>query len=109
MSLGDLLALEPGAADRFQELWLGYTESLGAPALRGAIASLHEGITPRAGPGARRGAVDAFCADLVTRAGVLLLPGTLYEEGSNAFRIGFGRRTMPKALPKLESYLQDNR
>ncbi|MFW5791956.1 MAG: aminotransferase, partial [Desulfohalobiaceae bacterium] len=67
---------------------------------------------PKAGPIAfprlRQGSVDAFCADLVARAGVLLLPGALYEQGSNAFRIGFGRLTMPEALAKLESFLQEN-
>lgn len=41
MSVGDLLALEPGAAERFQAHWLGYTESAGAPALRNAIATMY--------------------------------------------------------------------
>ena len=31
MELRDLLALEPGAREQFDSLWLGYTESLGHP------------------------------------------------------------------------------
>jgi aspartate/methionine/tyrosine aminotransferase len=43
-SLGELLAMEPGAAEDFSSLRLGYTESSGDPALRREIASLYEGI-----------------------------------------------------------------
>ncbi len=55
-------------------------------------------------PTLRHGAVDAFCADLIANAGVLLLPGTLYGDGYNAFRIGFGRRNLPEALARWEEY-----
>jgi aspartate/methionine/tyrosine aminotransferase len=41
MSVDELLALEPGAADRLRALRLGYTESRGAPSLRAAIATLY--------------------------------------------------------------------
>jgi aspartate/methionine/tyrosine aminotransferase len=41
MGVADLLALEPGAAERMGELWLGYTESTGDPALRRDIAGLY--------------------------------------------------------------------
>lgn len=50
-------------------------------------------------------AVDRFCADLVERAGVLLLPGTLYEPGINHFRVGFGRANLPFVLDKFAAYL----
>jgi len=46
MTVGELLALEPGAADRLDGLWLGYTESTGSPALREAIAGVYETISP---------------------------------------------------------------
>jgi aspartate/methionine/tyrosine aminotransferase len=46
MSIADLLALEPGAAENFQQVWLGYTESQGSPALRAQICSLYETIQP---------------------------------------------------------------
>ena len=37
-------------------------------------------------------------------AGVLLLPGTVYDEPDHA-RIGFGRANMPEALGLLETNL----
>jgi len=45
MTLGDLLAFEPGASERLSSLWLGYTESLGHPKLRQAITGLYEQIS----------------------------------------------------------------
>jgi len=66
---------------------------------------------PRAGsiafPGLLQGPVDAFCADLVRETGVLLLPGTLYGPGYNAFRIGFGRKNLPGALDRFESFIRN--
>lgn len=56
----------------------------------------------------RRGSVDAFCEDLVNKAGVLLLPGSLYGPDYNAFRVGFGRKNLPEALEKFEDYLKHN-
>lgn len=44
--VADLLALEPDAAGRLQDLWLGYTESAGAPALRQAVAATMPGLDP---------------------------------------------------------------
>ncbi len=41
-TIGELLELEPDAHERLLESWCGYTEPLGAPALRQAIASLYE-------------------------------------------------------------------
>jgi aspartate/methionine/tyrosine aminotransferase len=66
--------------------------------------------TPLAGPIAfpelRQGQVATFCQELVEKAGVLLLPGTLYSPELNAFRIGFGRANMPVALDRFDSYLR---
>jgi len=47
VSVGDLLRLEPDGIDSLQNLWLGYTESRGHPALREAIAGLYATIQPR--------------------------------------------------------------
>jgi aspartate/methionine/tyrosine aminotransferase len=55
-----------------------------------------------------QGSVDEFCADLVKKKGVLLLPGTLYGPGLNSFRIGFGRRNLPDSLDRLEQYVRDS-
>ena len=46
----------------------------------------------------------AFCERLVTEAGVLLLPGAVYDEPGHV-RIGFGRATMPEALARLEQWI----
>ncbi|MDA0866182.1 MAG: aminotransferase class I/II-fold pyridoxal phosphate-dependent enzyme [Cyanobacteria bacterium] len=45
LALGDLLALEANAQERFAALWLGYTESQGNPELRQAIATLYTQAT----------------------------------------------------------------
>jgi aspartate/methionine/tyrosine aminotransferase len=47
-SIEDLLCLEPGADERLKRHWLGYTESLGAPGLRAAVAALYDGLDPAA-------------------------------------------------------------
>jgi aspartate/methionine/tyrosine aminotransferase len=66
-------------------------------------------VRPQAGPIAfptlREGEVESFCDEVVTRAGVLLLPGTLFQDTGNHFRIGFGRKNMPAALAELEAFL----
>jgi aspartate/methionine/tyrosine aminotransferase len=49
--------------------------------------------------------VDAFCEGLVWQTRVLLLPGTLFGDGGNHFRIGFGRRNLPEALERLEAFV----
>ena len=46
MSIAELLALEEGAAEKFQQTWLGYTESQGRPALRTEICNLYGTIQP---------------------------------------------------------------
>jgi aspartate/methionine/tyrosine aminotransferase len=51
------------------------------------------------------GMVDDFCKNLVEKTGVLLLPGTLYDDQSNHFRIGFGRKNFPEAMALLEKFL----
>jgi aspartate/methionine/tyrosine aminotransferase len=46
LTIEDLLALEPGAGDRFHQHWLGYTESPGSPSLRREICGLYRTIEP---------------------------------------------------------------
>ena len=68
---------------------------------------------PRAGPIAFPRLIDdeveTFCHELASRAGVLLLPGTVYDDTQNHFRIGFGRRNMPEAVGRLEEHLRKKR
>ena len=46
LAIQDLLALEPNAAERFHQHWLGYTESMGSPSLRTEICSLYRDVQP---------------------------------------------------------------
>lgn len=66
-------------------------------------------VRPQAGsmafPRLLKGDVDEFCDRLVREAGVLLLPGSVYDESGNHFRLGLGRRNFPEALKRLEMYL----
>jgi len=66
-------------------------------------------IRPKAGPIAFPCLVgediESFCHELVTTAGVLLLPSTVYDERDNHFRIGFGRKNFPEAVARLEEFL----
>jgi aspartate/methionine/tyrosine aminotransferase len=48
--------------------------------------------------------VQKFCENLVQESGVLLLPGSVYDEPRH-IRFGYGRRNMPESLAKLESWL----
>ena len=45
MTIKDLLALENGAEEQFHNLWLGYTETNGHPALRRDISAIYSKIT----------------------------------------------------------------
>ena len=46
-----------------------------------------------------------FVDDVRRNAGVLLLPGDVFEEADGYVRIGYGRRNMPAALERLEEFL----
>jgi len=52
-----------------------------------------------------KGDIEDFCDDLVKKAGVLLLPGSMYDDSRNHFRIGLGRKNLPQAVERLEKYL----
>jgi aspartate/methionine/tyrosine aminotransferase len=49
--------------------------------------------------------IEAFSERLVQQSGVLLLPGTIFDDPDNHFRLGFGRKNLPEALAKLEEFL----
>jgi aspartate/methionine/tyrosine aminotransferase len=54
------------------------------------------------------GDVEAFCDELVRKAGVLLLPGSVYDDHANHFRLGLGRKNLPEAVERLEEFLNRN-
>ncbi|GBC59226.1 aspartate aminotransferase [Desulfonema ishimotonii] len=69
---------------------------------------------PKAGPIAfpsLKGDADAniFCHQLREKAGVLLLPGSLYGDFTSNFRVGFGRINLPECVEKLDEYLGQTR
>ncbi|MGA2764173.1 MAG: aminotransferase class I/II-fold pyridoxal phosphate-dependent enzyme [Spirochaetia bacterium] len=66
--------------------------------------------SPKAGPIAFPRLIGGdsgnFCTTLAKKSGVLLLPGSVYDDSGNHFRIGFGRRNMPEAVARLDAFLQ---
>jgi len=73
-------------------------------------ANLFSWIRPRAGsmafPRYLGGDVESFCDDLVRKVGILLLPGSIYDEQANHFRLGLGRKNLPEAVIRLEEFLE---
>jgi aspartate/methionine/tyrosine aminotransferase len=53
-------------------------------------------------------ASDEFCAGLLEKQGVLLLPGRLFAAAPEQFRIGFGRADFGAGLDKLTTYMREN-
>jgi aspartate/methionine/tyrosine aminotransferase len=49
--------------------------------------------------------IDQFTTELVEQEGVLLLPGSFFNDSGNRFRIGLGRRTLPGAVERLDSFV----
>jgi aspartate/methionine/tyrosine aminotransferase len=89
----DIVAANLPVLDAFFERWAGTFEwvrprggSVGFPRL---IADLP---------------IDRFAEDLVRETGVLILPGTVFADTGNHFRLGFGRLNMPEALERLDSF-----
>lgn len=72
-------------------------------------SNLFSWVRPRAGsmafPRLLKGDVEEFCDRLVKKAGVLLLPGSTYNDSRNHFRLGLGRKNLPPAVEKLEKFL----
>ncbi len=76
----------------------------------GEHGDLFEWMRPGAGPISfpkyKGGSVEEFCHELVTRKRVLLLPGTVFADEENHFRLGFGRKNMPEALARLGEFVR---
>ena len=51
--------------------------------------------------------VQEFCDDVVRKSGVMLLPGSVYDEPRH-IRFGYGRKNMPEALEHFDAYLRSN-
>jgi aspartate/methionine/tyrosine aminotransferase len=73
--------------------------------------SIYEWYRPKAGfinfPRLKLEAtIDEFTKDLIAEEGVIILPGTLFDNPNNHFRLGFGRHNLPEALSRLERFTQ---
>jgi len=67
MAARELFALEEGSLDRFLDLRLGYTETMGDPELRAALAAQYEGLSPESivvHAGAEEAILELFLAVL---------------------------------------------
>jgi aspartate/methionine/tyrosine aminotransferase len=73
-------------------------------------AHLFSWVRPRAGsmafPRLLKGDVEEFCDNLVREAGVMLLPGSVYDDSQNHFRLGLGRKSLPQAVERLEEFIR---
>ena len=73
-------------------------------------ANLFSWVRPRAGsmgfPKLLKGDAEQFCDSLVRQAGVLLLPGAMYDDTGNHFRLGLGRKNLPQAISRLDEFLE---
>ena len=74
-------------------------------------ADLFSWVRPQGGsmafPRLLKGNIEDFCDRLVKKAGVLLLPGSIYDDSRNHFRLGLGRINLPQAVEKVERYLNE--
>ncbi|HEU63846.1 MAG: hypothetical protein KR126chlam4_01451 [Candidatus Anoxychlamydiales bacterium] len=48
--------------------------------------------------------IDQFTKQLVEKAVIFIMPGSIYDFSGNFFRIGFGRKTMPEVLVRFEQH-----
>lgn len=74
-------------------------------------SGLFEWVRPQGGPVAfprlcASMPVDRFVTELVEQEGVLLLPGGIFDDPGNRFRIGLGRRGLPTALERLDAFVR---
>ncbi len=53
--------------------------------------------------------IEDFCEKLVRKAGVLLLPSSVYEYNEPFFRMGYGRKSFAECLEIFEAYLVDQK
>jgi aspartate/methionine/tyrosine aminotransferase len=53
--------------------------------------------------------IDLLADDLIQQYGVLILPGSNFDDNANHFRISFGRKSMPQALEKFSQFIEKHR
>ena len=78
-----------------------------------AFVARHDGrfalVPPRAGSVCllrlREGHATDFCRSLVDKAGIMLLPSSVFQFGDEHVRVGLGRENLPDVLARLEGAL----
>ena len=50
---------------------------------------------------------SSLAAEVVDRAGIMIVPSTVFGFGDRHLRIGFGRENLPEVLERFERYLVD--
>lgn len=53
--------------------------------------------------------IDKFADELLEQFGVLILPGSIFDDNTNHFRISFGRKSMPQALERFIQFIEKNK
>lgn len=75
-------------------------------------SSLFSWVRPQASsmgfPRYHGGSVEKFCDEVIRKANIMLLPGTVYDDSNNHFRLGLGRKNLPQAVERLEQFLSQS-
>ena len=50
--------------------------------------------------------IDKLVEEMAAKAGVLVMPGSVFDFPGNYFRIGYGRKNMPEALEHFEKFVE---
>lgn len=50
--------------------------------------------------------IETITEDLVKKAGILIMPGPVFDLPGNYFRIGFGKKNMPEILTRFEEFIK---
>jgi len=49
--------------------------------------------------------VESFCQNMLDQAGVMIVPGSIFDFPGNHFRIGLGRKNLPDVVERIGDYL----
>jgi len=49
--------------------------------------------------------VESFCQSVLDQAGVMVVPGSIFDFPGNHFRVGLGRKNLPVVLERVSDYL----
>lgn len=53
--------------------------------------------------------MSSLAAQVVDRAGIMIVPSTVFGFGDRRLRIGFGREDLPEVVTRFEGHLVDRR